>query len=361
MGISGKSLGLTSLYWPGTASNQPTVQYGSVRSFNWNKNYFATGNVGSAGCFGVMQWCNIETSAGVFDWTDTDYFLAANAGRDVVVNLMGTPSFYVASPVGNGAIWSKANNYIPGSNMPPDDLAKWTTWCTTLATRYGSSIIYELWNEPAFVGGSSGFWIGTAAKLAEMSRLAYQAIKAVAPTATILSPAFINTTAMSQFMTASDGAGGTGSQWFDVLAFHFYNDNAVLQVERNIGHVQSCRTALAQAGRPNVPIWNTESGPISAPMVSFTVAQRRLYLRKWMASQFALGVARTFYFCADNDWGLKSPADTGANWDMSAAWQEMYAEVVGKTIVSANIAPNGLSLSDWRITLTFSDGNTFLT
>lgn len=360
MSVTAKTLGATSLYWPGNASYQPTIQYGTVRSFNWNKNYFSTGTAGT-GCFGVTQWCNIETSAGVFDWTDTDAFMAAHTGRDIVINLMGTPSFYVASPVGNGAIWSKAGNFVPGSNMPPDNLANWVAWCTALASRYGSSIVYELWNEPAFVGGSSGFWIGTATKLAEMCRLAYQTIKTIAPTATILSPAFVNTTAMQQFMQASDGAGGVGADWFDVLAFHFYNDSAVLQVERNIGYAQSCRTALALANRQNLPIWNTESGPIGAAMSGFSTVLRRLYLRKWMASLLALGVERTVYFCADNGWGLKSPPDTGANWDMSAAWGEMYAEVVGKTITASSIVPNGNTLNDWKINLSFSNGSSFST
>ena len=357
--MTAKTLGLTSLYWPGTASAQPTIDYGTVRAFNWNNNYFSTGTAGT-GCFGVTQWCNIETSAGVFDWADTDVFMAAHAGREVIFNLMGTPSFYVASATGNGSIWTKAGNYIPGSNMPPDDLQKWVDWCSTLATRYGTTIIYELWNEPSFVGGSSGFWIGTSSKLAEMCRLAYQAIKAIAPSAVILSPGFNQTSRMEQFMAASDGAGGTGADWFDVLSFHFYNDTALLQVEKNINFASSIRAILAAHGRADAPIWNTESGPIDAVLTAYPPSVRRRYLRKWAASLLALGIERTVYFCADNGWGLKSPAATGANWNMSADWDEMYAELVGKTIAAADIAPNGSTLADWRITLRFVDGGSFV-
>ena len=182
-----------------------------------------------------LRWNQIETSAGVFSWAAMDSWVNTHyaAGRDLVFVLFGTPSFYSARSSEIGAYGAGS----PGIQAEPSDMTKWDAFCTAVATRYISKIkYYEVWNEPNLgnngttTSGSSFFFSGTFAKLSEMVRRANQAIKAVDPTAKILSPAVqgwaatsgTSDTYFTGMMSASDGATGTMKDWIDIVAVHLY-------------------------------------------------------------------------------------------------------------------------------------------
>lgn len=362
LAITAAHIGCTSLYWPGIEANKPTFSYGITRSHDWTKDYLSGG-----GCFAAAKWNNVETSDGVFSWTDIDLFVNSHlaVGREVILTIDGTPSFFVAAPVGAGVYRNTAGVTQAGTNMPPDDLGKWSRWCTQLATRYGATVHYEIWNEPQFTGGTSGYWIGTAEQLATMMRLAYQAIKAVAPTAIVICPSITgDPNRLVSLLAASDGASGTGASWFDVCGFHFYDIVETLQVDHSYELYDRVRLALNNAGRTSAAIWNTESGAHSffdpTTIANASAADRRIYYRRWVMALLALGVHRTVYYAADNSYGLKKPADTGATYDMSPYVTELATEMIGKTLVRSNIGISGGAWNTWVITLSFSDGSSVI-
>lgn len=355
--ITDKSFGLHALYYPLGATSAPDIAYGTVRTHDWNGAYTSGG-----GCFAVSKWCNVEIADNTFDWSDMDSFVAAHAGRDIVWTMDGTPSWAVAAPAGRGFYKNKAGSLILGSNVVPDSTAQWSAWATALATRYAATVKhYEVWNEPEFPGSSASYWTGSAAQMAQMMRLAYQSIKTVNSSLQVISPSISTDPArVDTLFAASDGASGTGAQWFDILGFHAYasgSGSRQLGVEHLYGRIKALRASLAAVGRASVPIWSTEHGVQGGALATLSDAERRRWLRKYFATYFALGVERVIFFAYDSgSMGLVVPG----SYDMRPAWTEITDALLGRTVLAGRIEANAKSGSDWRITLDLSDGSTFI-
>ena len=112
------------------------------------------------------------------------------------------------------------------------------------------------------------FWGGTISALSQCTRIINQAVKAIWPTAKIISSPVTNlvntdipwaatnvlSTYFPNMMNASDGNGGIMSQWVDVVGIHLYLDAAKLPT--GIKNIQTMLTTL----NLNIPMINTESG-----------------------------------------------------------------------------------------------------
>jgi hypothetical protein len=119
---------------------------------------------------------------------------------------------------------------------------------------------------------------GTQAKLSEMVRTVNQAVKAVMPTAKIIAPSItglLNTTSnvagdglnwlstdvsdsfFPNMLAASDGAGGTMSQWVDIISYHDYSNDG-MNILRNVAKIKSLVASIPAVS--SLPIWNTEFG-----------------------------------------------------------------------------------------------------
>lgn len=359
--ITSELFGQDMLYYPGPWNPAPTVTYGIVRSHDWRRDNVNINN--------LIKWCNIETSDGVFDWTSTDSFVNhhKSAGRKIIIVPDGTPSFHVASPVGAGGPYlNAAGNQIAGSNMPPDDLSKYERFITALANRYQTDIIIELWNEPQFEGGSTGYWIGTATQLAAMMRVAYSAIKAVNPSIQVISPsctAVIDR--VRKLLFASDGAGGVGADHFDILGYHFYNVpyTGSINMTSSVSQAGNLKAILTETSRPNREIWNTESGVESESgstggLFWLSGPTRAAYVGRFFALRWALGIYTNIWYAYDSSsMGLLSPAGgatPGSVYDLRSAWESFYSATIGKTLISSTIefVESGVG----EIRLEFSDG-----
>ena len=260
-----------------------------------------------------LRWNQIETSAGNFTWTAMDSWVNSHyaLGRQLLFVLYGTPVFYSARPAEVGAYGVGS----PGIQAEPSDMTKWDNFCSAVATRYlGKIKYYEVWNEPNMnndgttTSGSSFFFSGTFAKLSEMTRRANQAIKAIDPTAKILSPAVTNwsvTAAQSAekfftgMMAASDGAGGTMVAWIDIVGVHLYLPTQN-RVEDLAGMIDRVNAAKTTAGISALPTWDTESAPIGGDVINLTDAQAMQLISRSMLTMAAKGVARTFYYQYDH-------------------------------------------------------------
>jgi hypothetical protein len=214
----------------------PNIKFGSIRL--WDN---------------ATSWANIETSKGVFNWTALDNSVAnanKNGMTDILMVLAGTPAWATSqrNPTALPA---------PDASGIPANMADWDNWVRAVATRYKGKIkIYQPWNE----ANLSTFYTGTPAQMADLTKRAYDIIKGIDPSATIVAP------------STGTRLGGPFKKFYpafldelkalgwpvDVWAAHTYpaslgdtNDRQEL--------ANNWIDFLRAAGAPNLPLWDTEN------------------------------------------------------------------------------------------------------
>jgi len=214
----------------------PNIKFGSIRL--WDNG---------------TSWTNIETSRGVFNWTALDNSVA-NANKkgmsDILMVLSGTPAWATSQR-------NPAALPAPDASGVPANMADWDNWVRAVATRYKGKIkIYQPWNE----ANLSTFYTGSPAQMADMTKRAYDIIKSIDPTATIVAP------------STGTRLGGPFKKFYpaflnelkalgwpvDVWAAHTYpaslgdtNDRQEL--------ANKWIAFLTAAKAPNLPLWDTEN------------------------------------------------------------------------------------------------------
>lgn len=120
------------------------------------------------------RWPLVEQEPGRYDWTFLDEQVQAAQVRGarplLIVN--GTPPFH------------SVNANPQGANAPA--LGAYRAFVEALVARYGEGVDYQAWNEP----NVEQFFSGTPARAAEMTRLLARAVRAAAPSATVVAPSF---------------------------------------------------------------------------------------------------------------------------------------------------------------------------
>ena len=194
------------------------------------------------------RWNKMHTANGVFVDAGMGAWLDAQkaAGNQVIYTLFGTPTWASARPTEAGDPYNTLGAIAEPSSM--SHLSAFVSW---LMATYGDRIDYlEVWNEPKYMVGSSSYFSGTPAKLAEMAKTINQAAKAVKPSITIMG---VGATGIDQngdsgpgagytqsFLTATDGGSGFGRDWIDVLSVHTYvhdNLNTITRVANMQTHL----------------------------------------------------------------------------------------------------------------------------
>jgi len=258
-----------------------------------------------------MFWKDLETSAGVYNFTALGAWLDAYHGKGKLIYMVyNTPAFYTARPGTPGP-------YSPtlGWQAEPANMANLTNFLTALCNYVngrGQFIDYfEVWNEPNFVSKlgtpeAVRFYDGTQAKLSELVRVTNQAVKAIFPTTKIISPAltnFDNSPAVTgvapsrsddipslyfpSMMNASDGATGTMKDWVDIIGYHSYGSASSL-----ITRVNLIKSLAVAEGLGALPIIDTEVGQ---NLLTSDANDTEYYIRivRNMILQAALGIAGT--------------------------------------------------------------------
>lgn len=274
---------------------------------------------------GKSRWQFIQPTPSTWDWVDLDSAVNAHyaAGRDIIFTLFATPPWASARPTERNIYSDQPGDsiqYNRGIAAEPADMTKWDAFCTALAQRYlGKIKYYEVWNEPNWSNNGTGagantdcFFTGTFAKLAEMTRRANQAIKAVDPTAKILCPPVQGWAASSGssdsfftgMMSASTGDGSTTMKnWVDIIGVHLYlpTPNKVQDLAGMIDRINSCK---ATAGASGLPTWDTESAPIGPEMNALTDNKGKQLIGRMLLTMAAKGIARTMYYQYDGSMGF---------------------------------------------------------
>lgn len=250
----------------------PPVTCGLVRAWD----FLGARNSTSA----KAMMCHINPSAGVYDWVTFDELFTSNPTKQIML-VLGCPADYLVSTAAVGGAYNGGK-----SNMCPTDLTAWATAVTAVVNRakvtHGrTGLLWELWNEI----DQTAAYAGSISDLGPYTRVTAQAIRAVDPSAVILSPSIASNdapkvaTAVS-YMTASDGAGGTSSQWLNGASTHLYNQlsSQWSQNENAIVYIQqyaNFQGALANAGI-RLPIYITETGCVVSDAQAWRATQRRL-------------------------------------------------------------------------------------
>jgi|SRR5581483_8966539 len=140
----------------------------------------------------LFEWRNIEKAGkGQFEWTEPDRVVGAvdGAGLKLVARVDESPA------------WSRSVQVYPDDG-PPDHLSDWTDYLTAFASRYkGRIAAYEIWNEPNLMR-EWGDEPPDASAYVTMLKASYAAIKAVDPSALVITAGLSPTTDISEQATA---------------------------------------------------------------------------------------------------------------------------------------------------------------
>ena len=305
-------------------------------------NYSVTRNVDVPGC----MWLNVEAGGrGIYDWTALDAFvaLAASGARDVIIDLVGTPTWASARPAEPG-------HYGAGSDAEPADVSDIAAFAAAVCARYlalGTPVkAIELWNEPKYADGGGvaqgNYFTGTPQALAAMARAVYAAVKAADPDVLVLSPAPTGlelpwvagdgsgTDNLDRFLAASDGSGGSGRDWVDAIAFHAYShngDNNLFAIPQMVANV---RASMALRGLTGRAIWITETSAITPALDTYVVQHQQDYIARTLLLALGCGVERVVWYAWDDPLGF------AAQPEVAARWNELVAQFAGATLTLVN-------------------------
>lgn len=283
------------VFYLGNPTTWPTVQFGSLRTWD------ARGT----------RWHEIESQSEEWNFVTLDRYVAESEkhGVDVLLTLGQTPRWASARP-------NESASSGLGAAAEPKNNGDWARYVRKVATRYKGRVhYYQIWNEPRFSDmypwRGSGFFSGTTAQMIELSRVAYQVIKEVDATATIISPSFDGdrhaVAKLDKFLQMG------GGKFIDAVALHLYLIRSV-QPEPMTALIAEAQSVLKQRGYENLPIWNTETGyivgppsPTVRPMATQGFLSRVLdereamgYMTRAMVLGAWLGLERYYWFAWDS-------------------------------------------------------------
>ena len=214
----------------------PTINFGSLRL--WDN---------------ATSWTNIETSKGVFDWTNLDKAVSnanQNGVTDFLMVLSGTPTWATnqRNPISLPA---------PNASGVPANMADWDDWVRAVATRYKGKITnYQPWNE----ANLKTFYTGTPAQMADLTKRAHDIIKSIDPSATIVAPSTglrLNG-ALQRFYPKFLQELKARNWPVDVWSAHTYpNSLGTTNDRRKLANTWIDLLKAAKA--PNLPLWDTEN------------------------------------------------------------------------------------------------------
>ena len=285
----------------------PPLNYGTTRT--WDS-------------FPMLDWAEINSSSGVYQFQDLDAFVQLNQARgaEVIYTFGRTPRWASSKPEAPGP-------YGPGQCAPPADLQNWDNYVTAIASHVGPRITYwELWNEPQ----DPNYYCGDMQTLLTMAEHAYRIIKSINPAAQVLTPTG----------TASDGPAWLdaylskgGGDYADIISFHGYCDTEAESINPVVARYQK---VIAARGQGSKPLWDTEADWAGdADDVLEGSGNRADFMAKYYFLQWSDGVSRFVWYAYDGGtWGgLWNPV-TGADPDV-ASYNVVQQWMVGASMTSA--------------------------
>ena len=286
-------------YYGAPVEAWPTIPVSIVRSWD----VWSPGN----GQIEYLDWNSLNPSAGVYNWTALNAWIAANQANNAqMVYTFGDP------PAWAGGITT--------------NLGDFQAFVTAIVTQANGAIKYwEGFNEFDVSGIAP-------ALLVQLQEIIYNTVHTLDPGALVLSPTVCasgSDGSFAQFL--ADG----GGKYFDIAAFHGYNNSTG---EGIVPVVQDFQAVLSQYGLANVPIWDTEWG-MEAPNVITDPTAQEAYVSTGLILQAAVGVQTEIFYAYDNANSSLYSSNTGQLTAAGVAFQQTEQWLSGAT------EPSGYQLS----------------
>jgi polysaccharide biosynthesis protein PslG len=282
------------------------LQYGTTRT--WDS-------------FPTLDWADINSAPGVYDFQHLDNFLKINQERNVeVIYTFGRTPLWASSRPGT------PTPYGPGQCAPPGNLQSWDNYVTAIAVHAGTRIQYwELWNEPQ----DSEYYCGDMRTMVTMAQHAYRIIKSVNPAAEVLTPSASSEGGPAWLATYLSMGGG---DYADILSFHGYCDGEAEAINSVVAQYRSVASAHGQGTKP---LWDTEANWADDPYdVNEGDTNLAAFIAKYYLLQWSGGVSRFVWYAYDGgSWG-GFPNTAGINPDVTA-YSTVQQWMEGATMPSA--------------------------
>jgi hypothetical protein len=270
---------------------------------------------------------------------------AQTAGLRPLIVLGQTPQFYASDP-------TAPSGYGPGASSMPNDLAAWQNYVATVASRYGTDVDYQIWNEPNVIQ----YWSGTPAQMATLTATGAATInQAIGTGATVVAPGFplrlkSQRTWFGKYWNQKVGGLGMAS-YVDVVAMHLYPP-ADKGPETSMELLKQGRSLLSDAARKK-PEWNTEInygllGGATAKQISS--AKQAAYVARTLLLNAGSPISRMYWY----GWAQGGVANTHLVADdrttltpAGKAWQRVYGWTLGTSFSSCSMFTSGKSKGVW--------------
>jgi polysaccharide biosynthesis protein PslG len=269
------------------------------------------------------NWADINKARNTFVWSKLDEMmnLAQRRGVDLIFTLGRTPRWASASP-------NAQSPYGEGQCAPPADMQYWDEFLRAAAIHANGRIkFWETWNEPQ--SPDSIFYCGNVSAMVELQRRAYEIIKAIDPSAMVLTPSAVGSHGpswMSRFLAA--GAG----KYADIMAFHGYLAPGE-KAESIISTILNFKAVFAAHGEKEKPVWDTEAGWGQNAWLSDPDLQAA-FLAKFYLLHWSTGIDRLYWYAFDNDqWGTLWDPKNGLH-KAGVAYREIHRWLQGGTMTS---------------------------
>jgi hypothetical protein len=247
------------------------------------------------------RWSQLHLGPGVWaDDTELGTGLsridAALQFRDL--NSPDTPALYVLGGGGDAP-----NGGWPVWVGPSTRYAAWAEHCRHVAERFGSRIDYwQIWNE----ADSAHWFTGSMAELVELTRIAAEQVRAVAPWTSIVAPSFTGGGYRTAAASLREFVNLGGHAHCDILTIHTANSSTP---ELDLPHLAEARAIARSVDRP---LWVTEGHPYATADRSLDPAiAQRTYLSMLIAGVQSFG----WY-----SWEFEDYDDIPGPWVTLATW-----------------------------------------
>ena len=278
------------------------------------------------------------------------------------------PACQIIYTLGVTPLWAAGRTeprFYSGTANPPQNLEDWRVYVRTMGRRFSDRVrCWEIWNE----ADQGHQYHGDVKTICEMTRIAYEELKAIRPDNLILSP---NITSFGVAFLDEFLAMG-GGRFVDVISWHHY---APLRPENSLPAIEAVRDVLRRHNVQHKPLWNTEGKPggdpglpgaDGSPQPPSTEVARAAVARTHLV-QWAYGIGVCCWYMFDEtpkraciplsrstqkagkpDYAALTPA--GETYNELARW------LIGARLVAKTVEPSPTQGQRWTLELTRDGG-----
>ncbi len=234
---------------PASANERPDNPDGVVGTHLWWENAAWHANAGRR--MGI-DWTRFHDACQCTWWTKVQPTEGPFAFWDEPVDTFRSKNISILGLLESTPLWaSTSDSSSLFQTYPPKDWAKYEEYVRTVVSHWKGSIhAWETWNEP----GWNGFWNGTVEEYVHLSKLTYETVKQIDPTATVIG---LGGSALLLPWTEQVFKAG-GLKYCDAISYHYYEaDEAPTRPDSKRDLVAKLRALMAKYGEIK-PIWDSE-------------------------------------------------------------------------------------------------------